>query len=93
MQKVKEFLRSRKMRVTMLMSLAMAIMCMSAFAEDGGATTSSAAVLTSSFQSGFQQIVTDAMSVLGTIIVVALPLAGAIFLARKALGWFKSMAK
>lgn len=91
MQKIKEFLRSKRARVTMVTTLALAVMCMSCFAADGD--TSSAATVTSAFATGFQSIADDAKSMIAMIVPIALGVAGTIFLARKAIGWFKSMAK
>lgn len=46
-----------------------------------------------SFQTAFNTVSTNAMSILGVAIPVAIGIAGVVFVARKAMGWFKSMAK
>lgn len=94
MQKVKnvlgEFLRSKQLRTVMMCAMLMAVTCISAFADEGGG---SADAIQSAFQSGFSSFVSDAKSMLGMIVTVAIPLACTLFLARKALSWFKSIAK
>lgn len=91
MQKIKEFLKSKAVRMSMTMCMAAAVLAISCFAEDG--TGSNAATITSSFATGFQSIVSDATTMIATMVPIALGLAGVIFLVRKAMGWFKSMAK
>lgn len=70
------------------------LMCVSAFAA-GGDTSSSgtSATVISAFTSGFQTIVSDALSMIGAAAPIALSLAGVIFLTKKAMSWFKGIAK
>lgn len=49
--------------------------------------------LVSAFQTGFNAVSADVTSILGVAIPIAVGIAGVIFVARKAMGWFKSMAK
>ena len=49
--------------------------------------------ITTAFSTGLASISGDAMGVIGTIIPVALGIAGAIFVVRKGMSWFKSLAK
>lgn len=49
--------------------------------------------LVTAFQTGFTAIASDVTSVLGVAIPIAVGIAGTLFVARKAIGWFKSMAK
>ncbi len=88
MQKVKEFLRSKTMRMSMMLCMVAAMLAVSCFAADGDAAT-----VTSAFTTGFTQIVTDSKAMIAAIVPIAVGLAGTIFLVRKAMGWFKSMAK
>lgn len=67
-------------------------MCVSAFALEGDTTGTSATVI-SAFTTGFQQMASDALSMIGAMVPIALGVAGVIFLAKKAMGWFKSLAK
>lgn len=92
MQKIKEFLGSKYMRMSTMMLAAMTVMAVGCFANDGTGG-SNASTITSSFATGFQSIVSDATTMIATIVPIALGLAGVIFLVRKAMGWFKSMAK
>lgn len=72
-------------------AMVMAMTVVPALAAEGDATTG--VDLTSSLQTGFQGIVTQAGQVLSVIVPIALGLAGTIWLAKRAIGWFRSMAK
>lgn len=88
----REFLRSRAFRVAVLGCLAVSLLCCTALAVDD-TTGGSSATIVSAFQTGFQQIVSDATSIIVVAVPIALGLAGTIFLVKKAMSWFKSMAK
>ena len=88
----REFLRSRAFRVPVLGCLAVSLLCCTALAVDD-TTGGSSATIVSAFQTGFQQIVSDATSIIVVAVPIALGLAGTIFLVKKAMSWFKSMAK
>lgn len=92
MKKVQEFLKSKTMRMSLTLCMVAALACVSCFAADGDPVSGSTAI-TSAFQTGLSSFVSDAQSMLATLVVIALPLACTIFLARKALSWFKSLAK
>lgn len=84
-----------KMRISalLLVAMVMSMLCVSAFAAgESGSSTTSASVI-SAFTTGFQQMASDALSMIGAIVPIALGVAGVIFLAKKAMGWFKSLAK
>ena len=49
--------------------------------------------LVDAFQNGFKAVSSDVTAILGVTIPVAVGIAGVIFVARKAMGWFKGMAK
>lgn len=87
-------MKSIKKRVVVLLMTCMVVslMAVSASASGSSGTTTSASVI-SAFTTGFQQMASDAMSMIGAIVPIALGVAGVIFLARKAMGWFKSLAK
>lgn len=70
--------------------MCMAIVLCTAFASAEDAST---VTITSAFQTGFTTMASDALSMIAIIIPIALGVAGAVFLSRKALGWFKSLAK
>lgn len=86
----RQFLQSREFRVGVMSCLMAALLCSTAFAVEGDTTT---ATLVTAFQTGFQQIASDAMNMIAVAAPIALGLAGTIFLARKAISWFKGMAK
>lgn len=84
----------KRLAVLMMTCMVVSLMAVSASAvgEDTSASGASATVI-SAFTSGFQSMASDAMSMIATIVPIALGVAGVIFLARKAMGWFKSLAK
>lgn len=85
-----------KKRLLVLSVFAMMVMamCVSAFAAGGDSSASgTSATVISAFTSGFQSMASDAMSMIAAIVPITLGVAGVIFLARKAMGWFKSLAK
>lgn len=49
--------------------------------------------IVTAFQTGFQTVSADVMSILGVAIPIAVGIAGTLFIARRAMGWFKGMAK
>lgn len=60
---------------------------------EGAVVGSMSETLVSAFQTGFQSVSADVTSILGVAIPIAVGIAGVIFVARKAMGWFKGMAK
>lgn len=86
----RQFLQSREFRIGVMSCLVVALLCSTAFAAEGDTTT---ATLVTAFQTGFQQIASDATNLIAVAAPIALGLAGTIFLARKAISWFKGMAK
>lgn len=51
------------------------------------------ATLQGYFSDAFSTVSSNAMSILGVAIPIAIGIGGVVFVARKAMGWFKSMAK
>lgn len=90
MKQIKKRLLVLSMSAMMVMA-----MCVSAFAagEDTSGVSGTSATVISAFMTGFQSMASDAMSMISAIVPIALGVAGVIFLARKAMGWFKSLAK
>lgn len=89
-------MKSIKKRLAVLLMTCMVVSLMAVSASAAGGDTSSSATsatVISAFTTGFQQMASDAMSMIGAIVPIALGVAGVIFLARKAMGWFKSLAK
>ncbi len=91
MKKFKTWLKSKTARMGMALSAAAVALCGAASAAEG--ETSGAATVISSLETGMQGFANDALSMIGKIVVIAIPVAGTIWLARKAMGWFKSMGK
>lgn len=89
--KVKEFIHSTELKVAAVAPVACAAVMSLASAAEGSSTTS--ATIVSAFTTGFQQIASDALSMIAAAAPIALGLAGTIFLAKKAVSWFKGMAK
>lgn len=88
----REFLRSRAFRIGVLGCLVVSMMVCTAFAA-GEDTSTATSTIISAFTTGFQQIASDALSMIAAAAPIALGIAGTIFLAKKAIGWFKGMAK
>lgn len=90
-KELKSIVKSRAFRVALLFLVFVLVFCLSAFAEEQGSTTS--AVVISAFQTGFQQISADSMQLISIMVPIAVGIAAVIFISRKAMSWFKSMAK
>lgn len=89
-------MKSWKKRVCALMlgAMILSVMCASAFAaESSGATTIDTAGITSAFVSGFNSMVTNSINMVSAMVPIALTLAGVLFMVKKAMSWFKGMAK
>ena len=93
-EKIKEFVKSTEVKCAGAMStMAMVAMSSGAVSAAEGDGASTAATVTSAFQTGFQTMASDALSMIAVIVPIALSVAGVVYLCRKAIGWFKSMAK
>ena len=97
MKKFKAFIKRnvRKLSAACAAVAAMSATAVSAFAAEGassGATGTSDTVI-SAFQTGFQSMASDAMKMIAIIVPIAVGVAGVIWLARKAMSWFKSMGQ
>lgn len=89
---MKKFFGSKWTKRALLFSLVVSMMVCTAFATGEDASTATSTII-SAFTTGFQQIASDAMSMIAAAAPIALGIAGTIFLAKKAIGWFKGMAK
>lgn len=87
-EKIKGILHSVEAKIAAAGSTAAVALTVAASAAD-----TSAATITTAFQTGFQSMASDALGMIAVIIPIALGVAGAVFLSRKAIGWFKSLAK
>lgn len=91
---MKKFFRNRWTKRALLFSLVVSMMVCTAFAvgEDTTGTSASMETVKGAFQTGFQQIASDALSIIAVIVPIALGVCGVIFIAKKAMSWFKSMS-
>lgn len=89
-------MKSWKKRACALMlgAMILSVMCVSAFATDSSSvTTIDTAGITSAFVSGFNSMVTNSINMVSAMVPIALTLAGVLFMVKKAMSWFKGMAK
>mgnify|MGYP000022761762 FL=1 len=90
---MKKFLESRKMKLLVMSCLVLSMMlCTVCAAEGDGSSSAAMSTVTTAFQTGFQQIATDALGIIAIIVPIALGVTGVIFIAKKAWSWFKSMS-
>ena len=80
----------QRVKFLVVLALMLSVMCISASAASSGGDSDA---IVSAFTTGFQGIVSDAKALIAAAAPTALSLAAVIFLARKAMSWFKSMAK
>lgn len=85
MKKVKGWLRNKYARAGVVAGTVVASLACGASAADEALTTA--------MTTGFTTMKTDALAMIAVIVPIALSVAGTIFVARKAIGWFKSLAK
>lgn len=90
MKQIKKMLLALSVSAMLVMA-----MCVSAFAagEDTSGVAGTSDTVISAFQSGFQSMAGDAMKMIAIIVPIAVSVAGVIWLARKAMSWFKSMGQ
>ena len=88
LEKAKQIARSAEAKIAGAASIGCTALMVAA-----NAVETTTATLTTAFQTGFQTMASDALTMLATIVPIALGVAGAVFLVRKAMSWFKSLAK
>ncbi len=96
MKKFLDWAKSKYTKMGVAVSAAAVALVSSASAAEeagAGAGTDVVDTVASSMTTAISGFAGKAASILGTIVVAAIPIAGAIWLARKAFGWFKSTAK
>lgn len=86
-------LQKRWIRLTLALCLGIMMLSTTVFAAEGDATTGTSETVISAFQTGFQGMASDAMKMIAIIVPIAVGVAGVIWLARKAMSWFKSMGQ
>ena len=91
---MKEFFESQWAKRATMFCLVVSLLVCTVFAEETtGGTAIDTAGITAAFTSGFNSMVTNSISMISAMVPIALTLAGTIFLVKKAMSWFKGMAK
>ena len=93
MKKVKEFIGGKTMRLCMTMCMVASVLMVSCFAAEGDTATIDTAGITAAFTTGFNNMVTNSIAMISSMVPIALTLAGVVFIVKKAMSWFKGMAK
>lgn len=91
-EKLKRIVKSVELKCAGAAATAAVALCGMASAAETPEAADSSTVITA-FQTGFQSVASDALKMIAVIVPIALGVAGVVFLSRKALGWFKSLAK
>lgn len=90
-EKAKQIARSAEAKYASAAAIGRSALMMAASAEE--TTSIDVSAINSAFTSGFQSMVTNSISMISAMVPIGLTLAGTIFLVRKAMSWFKGMAK
>ena len=90
---MKRFFGSKWAKRVLLFCLVVSLLICTVFAAEGDTVAIDTAGITAAFTSGFNSMVTNSISMISAMVPIALTLCGTIFLVKKAMGWFKSMAK
>lgn len=91
MKKIKNWLNSKTARMSVALSGVM--VALAGVASAAGEETDAVDTIVSSVTSAVQGFAGKAAGLIGVMVVAALPVAGALWLARRAFSWFKGMAK
>lgn len=94
----REFVSSKTTKAIMAGVPVTAMMVISACASEfddvsGSYNGMDVSAISNAFTSGFQSMVTNSISMISAMVPIALTLAGVLFLVKKAMSWFKGMAK
>ena len=91
---MKEFLdfTRKHMRKVVALAVVAAMTMIPAFAAVEGVEVDTTAI-TTAFTTGLNNVVTTSISLISAILPIALSLFAVLFIARKGMSWFKSMAK
>lgn len=93
MKKIKEFVQSVELKVAVAAPVVCAAVMGGASAVGDTTGGGSSSVVISAFETGFQQIKSDAFAIIAVAVPVAVSIAAVIFISKKAMSWFKGMAK
>lgn len=87
---LKKLRNSKYARLVSCMAIALCSMMVFAGAEE---PTIDTAAITTAFNSGFQSIVTTSIGLLSAMLPIALSLCAVLFIVKKGMAWFRSVAK
>ena len=90
---MKEFFESQWAKRATMFCLVVSLLVCTVFAEEVTSPSIDTAGITAAFTNGFNSMVTNSISMISAMVPIALTLAGTIFLVKKAMSWFKGMAK
>lgn len=76
---------AKKIAAAVMAAMAVCVGSVGAFALDESISTA--------LSTGFTSVSTDAITVIALIVPIGLAITGAVFVIKRALAWFKSMAK
>lgn len=94
LKKIKTALASKEARMATIMTMALSLMVVASSAVEGDTSTGiDTATITQAFTTGFQSIVTNSISMLSAMLPIALSLCAVLFLVKKGMSWFRSIAK
>lgn len=83
-----------KKKIVVLLSLCiMAALLVAPVFASSASTGNLSSDLTSAFSTGFQQVASNVTQILVIIVPIALGIVGIIWVAKKAIGWFRSMSR
>lgn len=91
-KKLKGWVKGQALKLCVAASVAMTALAGTALAAEGDAADG-VEVVTTALTTGVQSFAGKAIALVGVLIVAAIPLAGALWLARNGFKWFKSMGK
>ena len=92
-QKVKVFVQSVELKVAVAAPVVCAAVMGGASAVEDTTGGGSSTEIISAFSAGFQQIKADAFAVIAVAVPIAVSIAAVLFISKKAMSWFKGMAK
>ena len=93
-EKMKGFIQSTELKVAVATpAVCTAVMGLASAAEGDTSSKIDTAAINAAFTSGFNDLVINSIGMISAMTPIALTLAGTIYLVRKAMGWFKGIAK
>ncbi len=92
-EKVRQFVQSVELKAAAVAPAVCLAVMGGASAVDETVGSGSSSVVISAFETGFQQVKSDAFAVIAVAVPVAVSIAAVLFISKKAMNWFKSMAK